>query len=117
MSQNVVTTRSASKVSSPNPPSPSDPPKTTPNAQKTTEKTSQQSVPSAPSSKLEYDFLKDLKRTKENISLFELMKIPRIQNNFIKTLQGNTMKNINQVNVGKRKETRKTSLSNENPTP
>ena len=44
--------------------------------------------PSNATTKLEYDFLEDLKRTKANISLFELMKLPRIQDNFIKTLQG-----------------------------
>jgi hypothetical protein len=39
------------------------------------------------SNNLEYDFVEDLKRTKANISLFKLMKLPQIQENFIKTLQ------------------------------
>jgi hypothetical protein len=92
MSQNAVTTRSARKESPCNPPSSYDATKTTSNTQKTHE-ADNQSTPSTPPSKLDYDFLEDLKRTKENISLFELMKLLQIQENFIKTLQVSTSKN------------------------
>jgi hypothetical protein len=99
MSQNVVTTRVQVKLTSLIP-SPSDPPKTTSHTQKTTDKAPKQNTPFVPQSKLEYDFLEDLKRTKENISLFELMKLPQIQENFIKTLQGNTSQEYQRINVG-----------------
>jgi hypothetical protein len=62
---------------------------------------------------LEYDFLEDLKRTKENISLFELMKLPQIQENFIKTLQGRTAKNSKEINVGTKKGTSKATPSDD----
>jgi hypothetical protein len=49
-----------------------------------------------------------LKITKAYISLFELMKLPRIHENFIKTLQGNTAKKSKEINVGEKKGTSKT---------
>jgi hypothetical protein len=74
MSQNVVTTRSGIKTSSP---STSKPLKTTSNTQKTSfgDKVATYSIPP---SKLDYDFLEYLKITKANISLFELMNLPQI---------------------------------------
>jgi hypothetical protein len=44
--------------------------------------------------------LEYLKRTKDNISMFELMKLPQIQDNFIKMLHGTTSKNTKEANVG-----------------
>jgi hypothetical protein len=44
--------------------------------------------------------LEDLKRKKANISLFELMKLPQIQDNFIKNLQGTPPSNTKEANVG-----------------
>jgi hypothetical protein len=76
MSQNVVTIRSESKKASSETPTPSEPPKNAPDTQKTPETPSKMIVPSNISTKLEYDFLEDLKRNKANISLFELMKLP-----------------------------------------
>jgi hypothetical protein len=61
MSQNVVTTRSASKATSSNPHESSDTTKTTPNTQKNLVAT-KQSTPSTPPTKLDYDLLEDLKR-------------------------------------------------------
>jgi hypothetical protein len=74
-------------------------------------------VPSNATTKLEYDFLEDLKRTKANISLFELMKLPQIQENFIKTLQGKTAKNSKEINVGVKKGTTKSSPYDDTHTP
>jgi hypothetical protein len=54
-----------------------------------------------------------MKINKANISLFELMKLPQIQENFIKTLQGKTSKNSKEINVGEMKETSKPSPSND----
>jgi len=111
MSQNVVTTRSASKKdsndtpNSSNPTSPttpitkqtSSPTNTTPNPFKTTSsypkitnQTTKLSASSIPLTRLKYDFVEDLKKTKTNISPFKLMKILQIQENFIKILQGIT---------------------------
>jgi len=56
---------------------------------------------------LDYDFLEDLKRTKDNVSLFDLMKLPQIQDNFIKTLQGSAPSNTKEANVGGSKGKRK----------
>jgi hypothetical protein len=44
-----------------------------------------------------------MKRTKANISSFELMKLPKIQENFIKNIQGNGSMRNNKINVGTRK--------------
>jgi hypothetical protein len=60
---------------------------------------------------LEYDFLEDLKKTKANISLFELMKIPQIQENFIKTLQGKASTGTKEINARMKKGTTKSSPS------
>jgi len=62
---------------------------------------------------LEYDFLEDLKITKENISLFELMKLPHIHENFIRTLKGKTPKSSKEINVGTNKGTSKSTSSND----
>jgi hypothetical protein len=75
MSQILLTTESESKELSSNSPSSSEITKTTPNTPKTPY-VKKQFNPSIPPSKLDYDFLEYLKRTKENISLFELMKLP-----------------------------------------
>jgi hypothetical protein len=72
---------------------PSKPPKNSPHTQKTLDTPSKIIVLPNASTKLEYYLLEDLNITKENISLFELMKLPQIQENFIKTLQGKTVKN------------------------
>ena len=111
MSQNVVTTRSASKKASDDTPSttnhtsptmptsqqPSSPNNSTPNSSKTTysnpktiDQMQKPNISSTLLARLEYDFLEDMKNKKANISMFELMKIPQIQENFIKTLQGKT---------------------------
>jgi hypothetical protein len=106
MSQNVVTTRSSSKNTSSNTQNTSNPPttttsntkqtsspanltapnlpKTTPSNHKANNQTPKPSAPSISPTKLEYDFLEDLKKTKANISLFELMKLPQIQENLLK---------------------------------
>jgi hypothetical protein len=117
MSQNVVTTKSASKTNSPYTTSPSDPPKTTSHTQKNTDKSPKKNTTQVPQSKLEYDFLKDIKRTKENISMFELMKLPQIHENFIKTLQGNASWGTKDVNWGTKKGKNKTGPSMDNNLP
>jgi hypothetical protein len=61
--------------------------------------------------------LEDLKRTKANISLFELMKLPHIQDNFIKTIQGTTPSNTKEANVGGSKGKIKVGQTTENTTP
>jgi hypothetical protein len=63
MSQNIVTTRSASKASSSNPSFLFKTANTTPNTQKTPSG-DKHITSSTPPSKLDYDFLEDLKRTK-----------------------------------------------------
>jgi predicted aspartyl protease len=69
-----------------------------------------------PLAKLEYDFLEDLKKTKSNISLFELMKIPQIQENFIRTLQCKTSPRFCESNSRtKRVITKVTSPNNNTP--
>jgi hypothetical protein len=99
----------------------SSPTNTTPNPSKTTssnpkmiDQTPKPNASSTPLARLEYDFLEDLKKTKANISLFELMKIPQIQENFIKTLQGKTSSGTKEINVGTKKGTTKVSSSNNN---
>jgi hypothetical protein len=87
--------------------SPSEPPKNDPHTQKELDSPSKQTLPSNYVTKLEYDLLKELKRTKENISLFELMKLPQIQENFIKTLKGKTAKISKEINVRTKKWTSK----------
>jgi len=107
ISKNVVTTRNVGKkvsddapgTTNPTSPTTSTPkqpssstnttpnsPKTTPSNPKTIDQTTKPNVSPTPLAKLEYEFLEDMKKTKDNISLFELMKIPQIQENFIKTL-------------------------------
>jgi hypothetical protein len=133
MSQNIITTTSANKkasddtLSTTNPTSPttsitkqsSSPANTTPNPSnttssnhKTTDKTPKPSASSIPMARLEDDFLEDLKKTKANISMFELMKIPQIHENFIKTLQGKTSTGTQEINIGTKKGTTKASSSN-----
>ena len=73
--------------------------------------TMNKNVSSMNPTKLEYDFLEDLKKIEANISQFELMKIPQIQENFIKTLQGNPSKNMKEANVGTMKGKGKVELS------
>jgi hypothetical protein len=137
MSQNVVTIRSASKKASNDTPNTIDPTSptipiskqpyfptnTTPISSKTTssnpkmiDQTPKPNILSTPLARLEYDFLEDLKKTKAKISLFELMNIPRIQEKFIKTLQGKTSSRTKEVNTGTKKGTTKVSSSN-NSTP
>jgi hypothetical protein len=99
MSQNAVTTSSASMEKYSNPPSSSETTKATSNTQKTPSH-HRHVTPSTPPPKLDYIFLEDLKRKNANISLFELMKLPHIQDNFIKTLQGIASKNTKEANVG-----------------
>jgi hypothetical protein len=99
MSQNAVTTRSASKTSSSNPPTSYEVLETISNNQKETA-SNKHNTPSTPPSILDYDFPEYLKRPKENISLFELMKLPQIQENFIKTLQDNYFRSTHEANVG-----------------
>jgi hypothetical protein len=70
-------------------------------------------VPSNATTNLEYDLFEDLKITKANIYLFELMNLPQIHENFIKTLQGKTAKNSKEVNVGGKKGTSKYSSSDD----
>ena len=72
------------------------------------------SSPSISPKNMEYDFLEDLKKTKSNIFLFELMKLPHIQENFIKTLQEKTSTFTKENNVGTKKGTTKESSSNNN---
>jgi hypothetical protein len=108
MSQNVVTTRSERKntlYETPNTYNPSTTttystkqslsptntiapniPKTTPSNHKEIDQASKPKFSPIAPKRLEYDFPEDLKKTKDNISLFELMKIPQIQENFIKTM-------------------------------
>jgi hypothetical protein len=107
MSQNIVTTRSTNKknyndgttTNNPTTPTtyttkPSSPPtnfvpnplKNTPSNQKMTNQTLNLNTISTPPVMIEYDLLEYLKNTKEKISLFELMKIPQIQENVFKTL-------------------------------
>jgi hypothetical protein len=135
MSQNVVTTRSASKKSSDdtpniaNPTSPTtpitklssslanpthNPSKITSSNPRTIDQTPKPSASSIPMARLEYDFLEDLKKTKVNISLFELMKIPQIQENIIKTLQGKTSIGTKEINVREKMGTTKTRYYSKN---
>jgi hypothetical protein len=69
MSQNAVTTRSGSDTSSHASPATSKPNKTTSNTHKSSSNDKSTSS-STPPSKLDYDFVEDLKITKANISLF-----------------------------------------------
>jgi hypothetical protein len=78
MSQNVVTIRSASNKASSETPTSSERLKNTPHTQKTLDTPYKIIVPSNVTTKLEYDFLEDLKINNANISLFELMKLPQI---------------------------------------
>jgi hypothetical protein len=117
MSHSVVTTRSASKKASSKNPTPSKPPKNDPHTQKTPDTPSKMIVPSNATTKSEYDFMEDLKITKANISLFDLMKLPQIQENFIKTLQGKITKTSKEINVGVKKGTSKYSPSDDTHTP
>jgi hypothetical protein len=121
VSQNVITTRSVGKnipdntPDTPNlvspttttPKQPSLSTNTTPNSSKNTssnpktiDQTTKSNTSPTPLAKLEYDFLEDLKKTKANISLFELMKIPQIQENFIRMLQGKTSPSFRESNSG-----------------
>jgi hypothetical protein len=79
MFQNVVTTRISSKNTSFDNHAPYDPPKNTSHTQKTTDNASKQSVPSTPLSNLECDLLEYLNKTKEIISMLELMKLPHVR--------------------------------------
>jgi hypothetical protein len=99
MSLNVVTTISGSKTPSSDSPSTYKPAKAASTAQKT-HPNGKQTSHSLALSKLDYDFLEDMKRKKDNISLFELMKLPQIQENFIKILQGTSSTNTQEANVG-----------------
>jgi hypothetical protein len=133
ISQNVVTTRSVGKKVSDDTPDTTNPtspttstPKqpssstnTTPNSSKTTpsnpkmiDQAMKPNISPTPLAKLEYDFLEDLKKTKDNISLFELMKIPQIQENFIRTLQRKTSSGTKEANVGTKKGTTKVNSAN-----
>jgi hypothetical protein len=64
--------------------------------------------------KLEYDLLEDLKKTKAKISLFEIMKIPQIQENFIRTLQGKTYPIFRESNSGTKRVITKLTSPNKN---
>jgi hypothetical protein len=99
MYQNAITTRSTHNASYSNYPSSSGTSKITPNMQKTP-LGANNITSSTSSSKLDYGFLKDLKITKDNTSLFEIMKLPQIQEKFIKILQGTTSQTTQEVNVG-----------------
>jgi hypothetical protein len=92
MSHNVGTTRIEINKDSSQTPTPYKPPKNVPHKEKTLYTPSKMNVPYNVSTQLEYYVLEDLKRTKANISLFELLKLPQIHDNFIKTLQGKTTK-------------------------
>jgi hypothetical protein len=97
MSKKIVITRSSSKKITSNTQTTSDPPKTnsrthktmylsnlaspnppktTPSNQKVIDQTPKPNAPSISPTKLEYDLLEDLKKTKANISLSEIMKLP-----------------------------------------
>jgi hypothetical protein len=137
MSQNVVTTISASKKTLEDTPSNSNPPtsttsstkqassssKTTPNPSKTKpsdrkafNQAPKPNASSMPLAKMEYDFLEDMNNTKSKISLFELIKIPQIQENFIKNMQGKISICTKKINVGMKKGMTKT-ISSSNNTP
>jgi len=75
MSQNVVTNMTATTSSYSNHISSLDDAQTTSSTHETCD-TEKQSTTSP--SKLDYDLLEDMKRTKEKISLFELMNLPQI---------------------------------------
>jgi hypothetical protein len=66
---------------------------------------------------LDYDFLEYLKRNKSNISLFELMNLPQIQEFFNKTLQGSTSKNTQEANVGIKRRKYKVGQTTKNTSP
>ena len=55
----------------------------TPSNHKDNDQMPKPSSPSISPKNMEYDFLEDLNKTKANISLFELMKLPEIQENSI----------------------------------
>jgi hypothetical protein len=63
---------------------------------------------------LEYEFLEYLKKIKANISLFQLMKIPQIQDNFIRTLQGKMSPGTKEANTGTKKGITKVNSANNN---
>jgi hypothetical protein len=81
---------------------------------KTVYQTPKSSASSIPLARLEYDFLEDPKKTKANISLFELMKIPQIQEIFIKTLQGKNCIGKKETKARTKKGTTKEISSNNN---
>jgi hypothetical protein len=133
LSQNVVTTRILRKNTSYNTPNTPNPPTTTtsntkktssppnlttpilykmtPSNQKANDQNIRPSAPSFSPAKLEYDFLEDLNKTKSNISLFELMKLTQIQENFIKTLQGRISMALKKLMQGQIREQPKLVLS------
>ena len=113
MSQNSMTTISERKNTPFDILSPYEPPKNDPHTQKELDSPSKQTIPSNYVTKLEYDFLKELKTINENISLFELMKLPQIQENFIRTLKGKTAKISKEINVGTKKGTSKNTPSDD----
>jgi hypothetical protein len=55
-----------------------------------------------------------MRKTKANISLFELMKIPQIQENFTKYMQGKASYGTKEINLGTKKGTTKLSYYNNN---
>jgi len=98
MSQNIITTRNGNNISSSYSPSTSELTKIKSNTKKT-QTHNKETTHSTYPSKLDYHFLEDLKWTKSNISLFELMKLLHIQDIFIKTLQGIAPNNTKETNV------------------
>jgi hypothetical protein len=83
----------------------------TPSNHKDNDQMPKPSSPSISPKNMEYDFLEDLKKTKSNISLFELMKLPHIQENFIKNLQRMTSNGTKEYSLGTKEGTTKYNLS------
>jgi hypothetical protein len=90
--------------------------KMTPSNHKDNDQMPKPSSPSISPKNMEYDFLEDLKKTKSNIFLFELMKLPHIQENFIKNLQRTNSNGTKEYILGTKEGTTKYNLSN-NDTP
>jgi hypothetical protein len=107
-------TTSTPKQSSPSTNTTPNSSKTTPSNPKTIDQTMKPNISPTPLARLEYDFLEDLKKTKANISLFELMKIPQIQENFIRTLQGKTSPGTKEANTGTKKGNHQGKFTNNN---
>jgi hypothetical protein len=103
MSQNACNTRRKNKASTLDLPSNHEPSQKTLRTQKSTS-TSSESSPTLVLNSLEYDFVEELNNTKANISLFELMKLPQIQEKFINTLQGSSTRTSKDTNVGEAKK-------------